>query len=75
MEYLIRLVLTIWGEGEYFSGKRPFGNSGWEDEIYCALVRANLFPDDGDGYIDYDSRIAAHRLITESIRFLLEPTR
>lgn len=37
-DYLRRLLKTLWEEGEGFSGKRPFGNSGWEDELYTALV-------------------------------------
>ena len=39
-DYLKVLLFKIWNEGEGFSGKRPFGNSGWEFEIYKALVVA-----------------------------------
>jgi hypothetical protein len=28
-DYLRILLETLWEEGEGFSGKRPFGNSGW----------------------------------------------
>lgn len=31
------LLLTVIKEGEGFSGKRPFGNSGWEYE-WCEAV-------------------------------------
>jgi len=38
-DYLRELFLTLWDEGEGFSGKRPFGNSGWEYDLYIPLVR------------------------------------
>ncbi len=38
-EYLTRLLLDVWKERECFNGKRPFGNSGWQYEIYHALAR------------------------------------
>lgn len=31
-DYLKALLRRLWLEQEGFSGKRPFGNSGWEDE-------------------------------------------
>lgn len=37
-EYFHTLLYTLWCEGEEFSGKRPFGNSGWDYAIYSALV-------------------------------------
>ncbi len=41
-EYLKRVMLRLWEDHEDFSGKRPFGNSGWEYPIYIALVKAKL---------------------------------
>ena len=38
--YLLALAHKAWKEGEGFSGKRPFGNSGWCYEIYHALANA-----------------------------------
>lgn len=58
-EYLIALLRTVWLEGSDFSGKRPFGNSGWESELYAPLIRAGLLDGtlDEDGYPDdYDQR-------------------
>ena len=43
-EYFTELVKMVWGEGEGFSGKRPFGNSGWEHEVYSALVVGKAAP-------------------------------
>lgn len=37
-QYFHELLHTLWNEGEGFSGKRPFGNSGWENDVYLALV-------------------------------------
>lgn len=43
-DYLVKLLVTLWQEGEDFSGKRPFGNSYWEDEIYIALAKSGVIP-------------------------------
>ncbi len=49
-EYLRMLLVSVWDEGEGFSGKRPFGNSGWEYDIYAALVGAGFLPGMLDKY-------------------------
>lgn len=41
-DYLKMLLLTVWEEEESFSGKRPFGNSGWKSDLDLPLVRAGL---------------------------------
>ena len=53
-EYLEKLLLTLWDEEDGFSGKRPFGNSGWKWEIYTALLSAKVVNGklDEDGYIE-----------------------
>ncbi len=38
-DYLRLLLETVWEEKEGFSGKRPFGNSGWEYELYAPLIQ------------------------------------
>lgn len=38
--YLKALLTKLWEEDEGFSGKRPFGNSGWSRELYFPLVKA-----------------------------------
>lgn len=58
-DYLLSLLYTVWDKGEGFSGKRPFGNSGWEWELHWALSDAGL--------IDEDDDINGHRLICEAI--------
>lgn len=70
--YLKTLLKTLWAEGEGFSGKRPFGNSGWENEIYKSLV-ANGTVDgqlDEDGYLDSCNTKAANKLIFKAIEEL-----
>src|SRR5271157_4235411 len=42
VDYLKSLLETMWQEGEGFSGKRPFGNGGWQFDVYRALVRTDL---------------------------------
>lgn len=63
-EYLIILLGMIWNEGESFSGKRPFGNSGWERELYIALEKSGLIKED-DTY-------QANSLIANAIESLYE---
>lgn len=41
-QYFKLLLFTLWMEGECFSGKHPFGNSGWKREVTKALVLAHV---------------------------------
>jgi len=36
--YLISLLLKLWQEGEGFSSKRPFGDSGWYDDLEDPII-------------------------------------
>lgn len=53
-QYFYDLMSTLWCEGEGFNGKRPFGNSGWDYDIYVPLIKAGLITGslDEDGYIE-----------------------
>lgn len=53
-EYLHILVTRLWLEGEDFSGKRPFGNSGWQYEIYKALIQGGFVEGSLDIYNDIE---------------------
>lgn len=70
--YLKCLLETLWIEEEGFSGKRPFGNSGWKYDLYLPLIQANFI----NGSIDEDGQVqecdsqAADNLILEAIRSL-----
>jgi len=53
-DYLRTLLETLWREGEEFSGKRPFGNSGWEYDLYAPLIKAGFINGtlNEDGYVE-----------------------
>ena len=53
-EYFKKLLTTLWKEKEGFSGKRPFGNSGWQYDVYKALIENDLMPGilDENGYVE-----------------------
>jgi hypothetical protein len=71
-DYLLALLEQVWVENEGFSGKRPFGNSGWESDIYVALIKAGLVPGtlDEHDYIDEIDTVKADNLIVQAIREL-----
>ena len=52
-EYLRLLLATLWAEEEGFSGKRPFGNSGWTRDLYHAVIKGGA----SDGTVDEDGDI------------------
>jgi hypothetical protein len=56
--YFKELLCTLWKEQDGFSGKRPFGNSGWDYDIYAALILAGAIEGelDENGYIDEMSK-------------------
>lgn len=68
-DYLKLLLLTLWDEEEGFSGKRPFGNSGWQYEIYKALISAKVVNGklDEDGYIDEVDYYTADNVVRQII--------
>lgn len=67
--YLTALLTAIWREQEGFSGKRPFGNSGWDYDVYGPMVKAGFVRGrlDADGYIDSLDEATAERLILAAI--------
>lgn len=71
-DYLVELLAAVWSEGEGFSGKRPFGNSGWDHELIVPLVRAGLVDGTFDryGYLDQVDAGAARELIAAAIQDL-----
>jgi hypothetical protein len=73
--YLVALLASLWREGEGFSGKRPFGNSGWDGELYAALVKAGYITGsfDEDGYLESADDADGDRLISLAIKTLAGP--
>lgn len=70
--YLKALLYALWEEGEGFSGKRPFGNSGWEFELYRALIKGGAVAGELDEYgcVDFVDTKEANHLIFEAIEQL-----
>ncbi len=68
-DYLRALLKYIWTKNDRFSGKRPFGNSGWQYDIYKALIVAKVVAGSLDemGYVDKLDEEAADKLIIEAI--------
>lgn len=67
--YFRRMVLAIWREGEGFSGKRPFGNSGWHYDVYAALVKSGHIRGafDEHGCLDRCDHQTGDRLVREAL--------
>ena len=68
-DYLKKLLKTLWKEGAGFSGKRPFGNGDWQDDIYRSLIGHGLIPGelDEDGCIEEFDEKTAEKLVLELI--------
>ncbi len=59
-DYLASLAWRVWDDGERFSGKRPFGNGGWQNDVIAALIQGRAVAagrmvkdgdeDESDGY-------------------------
>lgn len=70
-DYLITLLATLWRERAEFDGKRPFGFSDWEYDLYRPLAVAGLiaFETDDDALQTVDET-AGHRMIAAAIQRL-----
>ncbi len=77
--YLVTLLATLWDKKDSFSGKHPFGNSGWEHAIYDTLVEHGAVRgsaseyNDGKGIVrEYqcDDTAKADKLIAKAIQAL-----
>ncbi len=71
-EYLRALLKELWTDGEGFSGKRPFGNSGWERDLHKPLVAAKLVKGrlDEDGCLESVDERKADTVIFKAIAAL-----
>lgn len=69
-EYLKLLLLSLWQFKDEFSGKRPFGNSLWEYDVYiCLAENTNLVGGvkDKDGFWEDIDLNEANKVIFELI--------
>lgn len=71
-EMLQELLIKVWDEEEGFSGKRPFGNSGWKYDVAAALISQGYLPGelDEDGYVDSVDMVELDTLITKLIKHI-----
>lgn len=53
-EFFCTLLVKLWDDPCGFSGKRPWGNSDWDEPVYAALIKAGIITGefDSDGYIE-----------------------
>jgi len=72
--YLVALLALLWEHQEGFGGKRPFGNSGWQYDLYVPLMKAGFITGklDEDGYAEEMDNAAGDRLIMAAIQHLGE---
>jgi hypothetical protein len=71
-DYFKALLTAIITEEEGFSGKRPFGNSGWIGDLEQALVKASVVAGklDENGWLDECDSDAAKVRILEAVKAL-----
>lgn len=70
-DFFKELLTALFKEGECFSGKRPFGNSGWDFDLCVCLAKNRVidghnqidpdYPEDEDW--DYDSTEAENKIL------------
>lgn len=74
-DYLVSLLAALWENGDGFSGGRPFGNSGWQYDLYAALGRAGILEVafDEDGFIEECDDQRGDQLIAAAIQSLRAP--
>lgn len=70
--YLVALLTKLWERMDGFSGKRPFGSSSWDCDIYVPMIKAGfiLGTVDEDGYIEEMDEEAGERLVVAAIDHL-----
>jgi hypothetical protein len=71
-EYFKKLLTQLWIDEEGFNGKRPFGNSGWQYDVYTALIKHGIIPGKIDffGYISEIDEVEAQQFIIKLIKEL-----
>lgn len=71
-DYLKALLSEVWRKEEGFSGKRPFGNSGWKTDVEAALIKAGYISGklDNEGCVEEADTDLADQLIQDAIKSL-----
>lgn len=76
--YLKLLLFLVITEQEGFSGKRPFGNSGWIRDLYFPLVKNGvivgtiLYEPNGTCYLDSCDEQSGMEVIKKLIEFVFQ---
>jgi hypothetical protein len=68
-EYFYCIMKSLWEQQEYFSGKRPLGNSDWDGDLIKCLIQNKLIKGkiDKDGYIDKYSYKELNNFVIDKI--------
>lgn len=70
-QWLRELLCRVWIEKDNFSGKKAFGNSDWEYDLYIALAENNIINgsvnEDNDWEIEQDQIEKADKIILDII--------
>lgn len=71
-KYLYELLITLWNEKEAFSGKRPFGDSGWDHDLIAALVIGGALPGKLDefGFVKEYNPAKAEKYVSQLIHYV-----
>lgn len=71
-DYMKTLLVQLLTELDGFSGKRPFGNSGWEYDLFAALISGGKIEGrlDQDGFVAKVDNRKAQAMILEATRWL-----
>lgn len=71
-DYLRRMLVQVFDQEECFSGKRPFGNSGWMTELQVPLINAKYVDGklDEDGCVETCDDLQFRTLMTKAIQAL-----
>lgn len=71
-DYFKTLLKALWCQGDDFSGKRPFGNSAWQYDLYTCLIKNELINGKLDefGFIEEFDEKAGNSLILNLIETL-----
>ena len=71
-QYFKLLLIRLIEEKEGFSGKHPFGNSGWAYDLYAPLIKANIITGefDSDGFVERVNEEKADEMLIKLIKLL-----
>lgn len=71
-EHLYELFSDLFHQGEFFNSTRPWGNSGWQFDVYTALIREGILPGmlDSEGFLNKCDEDECKKFVIEMIKFV-----